>query len=72
MSNTKGSLTNFGKAGWGTILYCLFMFFFYVGMINDGTNVSPCSGRKHRRRARHHHPVERLCRHDCGHRFLSS
>ena len=39
MSNTKGSLTNFGKAGWGTILYCLFMFFFYVGMINDGTNV---------------------------------
>ena len=39
MSKTKGSLTNFGKAGWGTILYCLFMFFFYVGMINDGTNV---------------------------------
>ncbi len=39
MSNAKTSLTNFGKAGWGTILYCLFMFFFYVGMINDGTNV---------------------------------
>lgn len=39
MNKTKTSLTNFGKAGWGTILYCLFMFFFYVGMINDGTNV---------------------------------
>ena len=39
MSNTKQSLGNFGKAGWGTILYCLLMFFFYVGMINDGTNV---------------------------------
>ena len=39
MSNSKQSLSNFGKAGWGTILYCLLMFFFYVGMINDGTNV---------------------------------
>lgn len=35
----KNSVINFGVAGWGTILYCLFMFFFYVGMINDGTNV---------------------------------
>lgn len=39
MKQTKTSLFSFGKAGWGTILYCLFMFFFYVGMINDGTNV---------------------------------
>ena len=39
MSNNKQSLNNFGAAGWGTILYCLLMFFFYVGMINDGTNV---------------------------------
>ena len=39
MANSKQSLSNFGKAGWGTILYCLLMFFFYVGMINDGTNV---------------------------------
>ncbi len=39
MAKDKQSLTNFGKAGWGTILYCLLMFFFYVGMINDGTNV---------------------------------
>lgn len=34
----KNSVINFGAAGWGTILYCLFMFFFYVGMVNDGTN----------------------------------
>jgi OFA family oxalate/formate antiporter-like MFS transporter len=35
----KSSVVNFGIAGWGTILYCLLMFFFYVGMVNDGTNV---------------------------------
>ena len=35
----KSNMTNFGKHGWITILYCLLMFFFYVGMINDGTNV---------------------------------
>ncbi len=39
MSKQKNSVFNFGKAGWGTIIYCLFMFFFYVGMVNDGTNV---------------------------------
>ena len=42
MANTtqkKQSMTNFGKAGWGIIIYCLLMFYFYVGMINDGTNV---------------------------------
>ena len=33
------SMQDFGAAGWGIILYCLLMFFFYVGMINDGTNV---------------------------------
>lgn len=38
MTKEKQSLNNFG-VGWGTILYCLLMFFFYVGMINDGTNV---------------------------------
>lgn len=37
-NGTKNSVVNFGAAGWGTILYCLFMFFFYVGMVNDGTN----------------------------------
>jgi OFA family oxalate/formate antiporter-like MFS transporter len=39
MAKEKQSLNNFGAAGWGTILYCLLMFYFYVGMINDGTNV---------------------------------
>lgn len=34
----QNSVVNFGAAGWGTILYCLLMFFFYVGMVNDGTN----------------------------------
>ena len=38
-STTKQGMNDFEKAGWGTILYCLLMFFFYVGMINDGTNV---------------------------------
>lgn len=38
MTKEKQSLNNFG-VGWGVILYCLLMFFFYVGMINDGTNV---------------------------------
>lgn len=39
MNKEKDSVVNFGAAGWGTIIYCLLMFFFYVGMINDGTNV---------------------------------
>ncbi|MDD4370070.1 MAG: MFS transporter [Anaerostipes sp.] len=39
MNKEKNSVVNFGAAGWGTIIYCLLMFFFYVGMINDGTNV---------------------------------
>ncbi len=39
MAKEKQSMNNFGVAGWGTILYCLLMFYFYVGMINDGTNV---------------------------------
>ena len=39
MSQHKNSAFSFGAAGWGTIAYCLLMFFFYVGMVNDGTNV---------------------------------
>ena len=38
MAKEKQSMNNFGIC-WGTILYCLLMFFLYVGMINDGTNV---------------------------------
>ena len=29
----------FGKAGWGVILYCMAMFWFYVGFVNDGSNI---------------------------------
>lgn len=39
MSKDK-KLNNFGKAGWGTIIYCAAMFWFYVGMVNDGTNIT--------------------------------
>lgn len=34
----KGELFGFGK-GWGTILYCLLMFWFYAGMVNDSSNI---------------------------------
>lgn len=34
----KGSIVNFGGWGWLTIVFCLLMFWFYVGMVNDGTN----------------------------------
>lgn len=36
----KNSIFNFGLWGWVTILYCLLMFFLYVGMCNDGSNIS--------------------------------
>lgn len=36
----KNSLFNFGVQGWLTILYCLAMFWFYVGMVNDGSNAT--------------------------------
>lgn len=36
----KVNLVNFGLYGWVTILYCLLMFWFYVGMVNDGSNIS--------------------------------
>lgn len=39
MKNEKNSLIRFGKAGWGTIIYCLLMFWFYAGMVNDSTNI---------------------------------
>lgn len=35
----KSSVVNFGP-GWFPIIYCLLMFWFYVGMCNDGSNVS--------------------------------
>lgn len=36
----KNSVVNFGKAGWGTIFYCMAMFWFYVGFVNDGSNIT--------------------------------
>lgn len=36
----KNSVVNFGLWGWVTIIYCLLMFFLYVGMCNDGSNIS--------------------------------
>lgn len=36
----KNSVINFGKAGWGTIFYCMAMFWFYVGFVNDGSNIT--------------------------------
>lgn len=39
MEKTRRSeLFGFGK-GWGTILYCLLMFWFYAGMVNDSSNI---------------------------------
>lgn len=34
----QNELFNFGK-GWGTIIFCLLMFWFYAGMVNDSSNV---------------------------------
>ena len=36
----KNSLFRFGAWGWLTIIYCLLMFFLYVGMCNDGSNIT--------------------------------
>ena len=35
---SKKDLVGFGK-GWGTIIFCLLMFWFYAGMVNDSSNV---------------------------------
>lgn len=34
----KGGMLSFGGAGWFEIIYMLLMFWFYVGMVNDGSN----------------------------------
>lgn len=33
------SVIAFGKSGWLTIIYCMAMFWFYVGFVNDGSNI---------------------------------
>jgi len=41
MSNeSKTSISNFGRSGWGVVIYCAAMFWFYVGMVNDGSNIT--------------------------------
>ncbi|MBU5428107.1 MFS transporter [Tissierella pigra] len=39
-SKSSNQLGKFGKAGWGTIIYCAAMFWLYVGMVNDGSNIT--------------------------------
>lgn len=39
-NKSKNAVGGFGKAGWGTIVYCAAMFWFYVGMVNDGSNIT--------------------------------
>lgn len=36
----KTSIGGFGRDGWGIIIYCAAMFWFYVGMVNDGSNIT--------------------------------
>ncbi|MCM8711229.1 MFS transporter [Clostridium sp. SYSU_GA19001] len=43
MSKTKSGnslIGGFGRHGWGIIIYCAAMFWFYVGMVNDGSNIT--------------------------------
>ena len=43
MSNSKKAkplIGGFGRDGWGIIIYCAAMFWFYVGMVNDGSNIT--------------------------------
>ena len=43
MGNNKkngNSLVSFGKAGWGTIIFCMAMFWFFVGFCTDGNNIT--------------------------------
>lgn len=37
--DNKVTVTNFGK-GWAIIFYCMAMFWFYVGFVNDGSNIT--------------------------------
>lgn len=38
--SSSSSIGGFGKHGWGVIIYCAAMFWFYVGFVNDGTNIT--------------------------------
>lgn len=45
--NKKNSLVDFGKAGWGVIVFCMAMFYFFVGFCTDGNNVSAPAAAAH-------------------------
>ncbi|MCR5468338.1 MAG: MFS transporter [Lachnospiraceae bacterium] len=49
MNNKKQGqgLASFGKAGWGTIIFCMAMFWFFVGFCTDGNNVSAPAAAAH-------------------------
>lgn len=36
---TAKSIGGFGARGWMVMAYCFFMFWFYAGMVNDGSNI---------------------------------
>lgn len=36
---TSKSIGGFGARGWMVIVYCFLMFWFYAGMVNDGSNI---------------------------------
>lgn len=45
--NKKNSLVDFGKAGWGVIIFCMAIVFFFVGFCTDGNNVSAPAAAAH-------------------------
>lgn len=45
--NKKNSLVDFGKAGWGVIIFCMAMFYFFVGFCTDGNNISAPAAAAH-------------------------
>jgi OFA family oxalate/formate antiporter-like MFS transporter len=40
VKKAKPVIGGFGRDGWGIIIYCAAMFWFYVGMVNDGSNIT--------------------------------
>lgn len=40
MEKNKSVIGGFSRNGWGIIIYCAAMFWFYVGMVNDGSNIT--------------------------------
>ena len=47
MNNNKVKVAGFGKAGWGIIIFCMAMFWFFVGFCTDGNHVSAPAAAAH-------------------------